>query len=56
MSFETTKLVENLSAAIEAIVKAKPSGAKGQYIKSATISTSMGPGITLDLRSAVTAL
>jgi large subunit ribosomal protein L1 len=54
MSFETTKLVENLSAAIEAIVKAKPSGAKGQYIKSATISTSMGPGITLDLRSAVT--
>jgi large subunit ribosomal protein L1 len=55
MSFETTKLVENLSAAIEAIVKAKPSGAKGQYIKSATISTSMGPGITLDLRSAVTA-
>ena len=56
MSFETTKLVENLSAAIEAIVKAKPSGAKGQYIKSATISTSMGPGITLDLRSAVTAV
>jgi len=56
MSFETTKLVDNLSAAIEAIVKAKPSGAKGQYIKSATISTSMGPGITLDLRSVVTAL
>jgi large subunit ribosomal protein L1 len=56
MSFETTKLVENLSAAIEAIMKAKPSGAKGQYIKSATISTSMGPGITLDLRSAVTAV
>src|SRR4030042_1869840 len=56
MSFETTKLVENLSAAIEAIVKAKQSGAKGQYIKSATISTSMGPGITLDLRSVVTAL
>jgi large subunit ribosomal protein L1 len=53
MSFETQMLVENLSAAIEAIVKAKPSGAKGQYIKSATISTSMGPGITLDLRSAL---
>jgi len=53
MSFETQMLVENLSTAIEAIVKAKPSGAKGQYIKSATISTSMGPGITLDLRSAL---
>jgi large subunit ribosomal protein L1 len=53
MSFETQMLVENLSAAIEAIVKAKPSGAKGQYIKSATISTSMGPGITLDLRNAL---
>jgi large subunit ribosomal protein L1 len=53
MSFETKMLVENLSSAIEAIVKAKPSGAKGQYIKSATISTSMGPGITLDLRSAL---
>jgi large subunit ribosomal protein L1 len=53
MSFDTNNLVENLSAAIEAIVKAKPSGAKGQYIKSATISASMGPGITLDLRSAL---
>jgi len=53
MSFETKMLVENLSSALEAIVKAKPSGAKGQYIKSATISASMGPGITLDLRSAL---
>jgi len=32
-------------------MKAKPSGAKGQYIKRATIATSMGPGIKLDLRS-----
>ncbi|NQT48239.1 MAG: 50S ribosomal protein L1 [Chloroflexi bacterium] len=51
VSFETDKLVDNLSTAIEAIVKAKPSGAKGQYIKRATIATSMGPGIKLDLRS-----
>ncbi len=50
-SFEADKLMENLLAIIEAIVKAKPSGAKGQYIKSATIATSMGPGIKLDLRS-----
>ena len=53
ISFETDKLVENLTAALEAIVKAKPSGSKGQYVKSATISTSMGPGITLDLKSAL---
>jgi len=52
-SFEADKLVENLMAIIEAIVKAKPSGAKGQYIKSATVATSMGPGIKLDLRSAL---
>jgi len=51
VSFETDKLVDNLSTAIEAIIKAKPSGAKGQYIKRATIATSMGPGIRLDLRS-----
>jgi large subunit ribosomal protein L1 len=50
-SFETDKLMENLLTAIEAIVKAKPSGAKGQYIKRATIATSMGPGVRLDLRS-----
>jgi len=51
VSFEIDKLIENLSTAIEAIMKAKPSGAKGQYIKSATIATSMGPGIKLDLKS-----
>jgi large subunit ribosomal protein L1 len=50
-SFDDTKLVDNLTAVIEAIEKAKPSGAKGQFIKSATISTSMGPGVKLDLKS-----
>ena len=49
-SFDSEKLVGNLSAIIEAIVKAKPSGAKGQYIKSAFITTTMGPSIKLDLR------
>jgi len=50
-SFEDNKLVDNLTAVIEAIEKAKPSGAKGQFIKSATLSTTMGPGIKLDLKS-----
>jgi len=50
ISFEDAKLMGNLTAVIEAIMKAKPSGAKGQYIKSATLTTTMGPGITLDLK------
>jgi large subunit ribosomal protein L1 len=50
-SFEDNKLVDNLTAVLEAIEKAKPTGAKGQFIKSATVSTSMGPGIKLDLKS-----
>jgi large subunit ribosomal protein L1 len=50
VSFEASKLLENLIAVIEAITRAKPSGAKGQYIKTATLTTSMGPGLKLDLR------
>jgi large subunit ribosomal protein L1 len=50
-SFEDNKLVDNLTAVIDAVEKAKPSGAKGQFIKSATISTTMGPGVKLDLKS-----
>jgi len=52
-SFEESKLLENFNALMEAVVKGKPSGAKGQYIKSATITTTMGPGIGLDLQSAL---
>jgi len=50
-SFEDIKLVENLTAVIEAVEKAKPAGAKGQFIRNATLSTSMGPGVKLDLKS-----
>jgi large subunit ribosomal protein L1 len=50
-SFENDKLLDNLTAVVEAVVKAKPSGAKGQYVKSATLTTTMGPGIRLDLNS-----
>jgi large subunit ribosomal protein L1 len=50
-SFEDGRLLDNLTAVVEAVVKAKPSGAKGQYVKSASINTTMGPGIKLDLNS-----
>ena len=46
-SFGPEKLEQNFMALVEAIVKAKPAAAKGQYIKSAAISTTMGPGIKL---------
>ena len=51
VSFDKDKLLENLAAVVEAIVRAKPSGAKGQYIRSAFLSTSMGPGFKLDITS-----
>jgi len=53
LSFENEKLLENLGAVIDAIAKAKPSGAKGQYIRSITVASTMGPGLKLDLRSAL---
>jgi len=51
VSFEVDKLLDNLATVIDAVVKAKPSGAKGQYIRTASLTTTMGPGIKLDLRS-----
>ncbi|MBP5180738.1 MAG: 50S ribosomal protein L1 [Clostridiales bacterium] len=48
VSFGEEKLLENLTAIMEAIAKAKPSAAKGQYFKNATIATTMGPGIRLN--------
>ncbi len=50
VSFEDDKLMGNLTALIEAVMKAKPSGAKGQYVMTASLSTTMGPGIRLDLK------
>jgi large subunit ribosomal protein L1 len=52
-SFDEKMLLENLAAIMEAVVKAKPSGAKGQYIKSAYVTTTMGPGVKLDLAPAM---
>ena len=45
VSFGTEKLLENYNCIIDAIIKAKPAAAKGQYIKSVSISTTMGPGL-----------
>ena len=51
ISFEDEKLMGNLSTLIDAVVSAKPAGAKGQYIRSVALATSMGPGILLDLNT-----
>ncbi|MEU7025319.1 50S ribosomal protein L1 [Streptomyces sp. NPDC015232] len=48
VSFDDTKLVENYAAALEEILRLKPSAAKGRYIKKAAITTTMGPGIPVD--------
>lgn len=48
-SFSVEQLKENVSALIEAVMKAKPSSAKGTYLKTAAISSTMGPGVKLDV-------
>jgi len=50
VSFEDEKLMDNLTAIIEAVLRAKPSGSKGQYVKTAFLTTTMGPSIELDLK------
>jgi large subunit ribosomal protein L1 len=52
ISFTQDALSENLAALMEAILREKPSGAKGQYIRSVTLTTTMGPGIPLDIAAA----
>ena len=47
-SFDTQKLVENYVAALDEILRAKPSASKGRYLKKVTFTTTMGPGIPLD--------
>ncbi|MFN2317349.1 MAG: 50S ribosomal protein L1 [Gemmatimonadales bacterium] len=47
-SFSETQLVENLQAFLDSIMRAKPSAAKGTYLRGATLSSTMGPGVRLD--------
>ncbi len=51
-SFDAAKLAENVRAFIDAVVKAKPAGAKGTYVKKVSLSSTMGPGVTLDVAAA----
>jgi large subunit ribosomal protein L1 len=51
MSFGVTEIVENAETLINAILKAKPSSAKGQYVKSCFLTSTMGPGIRIDVQS-----
>ena len=48
VSFDTSKLVENYAAALDEVLRAKPSAAKGRYLKKVNFSTTMGPGIPVD--------
>src|SRR5215218_6749134 len=52
LSFTDEQILENLGAFVDAIVRAKPSAAKGQYIKSIAVASTMGPGIKLDIAQA----
>lgn len=51
ISFEDQRLVENVLALVEALIRAKPSSAKGTYLKSITLSSTMGPGVKVDPQS-----
>ncbi|MBD3763171.1 MAG: 50S ribosomal protein L1 [Rhodobacterales bacterium] len=52
VSFDEAKLAENVRAFVDAVTRAKPSGAKGTYVKKVSLSSTMGPGVSVDLASA----
>ena len=52
VSFTEDKLAENVRAFVDAVSRAKPSGAKGAYVKKVSLSSTMGPGVSLDIASA----
>jgi large subunit ribosomal protein L1 len=52
ISFEAPKLAENAQALLAAVIKAKPAAAKGKYVKRITLTSTMGPGVNVDLNEA----
>jgi len=50
VSFDEDAILQNLSALVDAVVRAKPSGSKGQYIRTVNLAATMGPGVSLDLQ------
>ena len=52
-SFDESQLVENVKAFIDAVAKAKPSGSKGSFMKGITLSSTMGPGVTVSLDKSI---
>ncbi len=55
VSFSDDKLAQNIRAFVEAVSKARPSGAKGTYLKKVSLSSTMGPGVSVDISSATQA-
>ncbi len=51
-SFDEAKLIENVRAFVDAVARAKPAGAKGTYMKKVALSSTMGPGVTIDVAKA----
>ena len=56
VSFDEAKLAENIRAFVDAVSRARPSGAKGAYLKKVSLSSTMGPGVAVDLASATAAV
>ena len=54
-SFEASALVDNLAALVDAVNRAKPTGVKGQYLRTLSIASTMGPGIKVDLPATLAA-
>ena len=52
VSFTEDKLAQNIRAFVDAVSKAKPTGAKGTYLKKVSLSSTMGPGVSVDISSA----
>jgi len=55
VSFDDAKLAQNIRAFVDAVAKARPTGAKGTYVKKVSLSSTMGPGVSVDISSATQA-